>query len=98
MIFHLLREAQFGVVGLEWQGVGGERVDGIFLRRERGGEEIGVVAPMGLEQDAVDLFEIDALGVPNFFVIVAEYAIGVVAFWGFDRTAVVNCDRKGRSR
>jgi hypothetical protein len=32
------------------------------LRRERGGEEIGVVAPVGLEQDTVDLLEIDAFG------------------------------------
>ena len=36
--------------------------DGLFLRWERGGEEIGIVAPVGLEQDAVDLFEIDAFG------------------------------------
>ena len=40
----------------------GERGDWIFLRRECGGEEIGVVAPVGLEQDAVDLLEIDAFG------------------------------------
>jgi hypothetical protein len=33
-----------------------------LLRGERGGEEIGVVAPVGLEQEAVDLFEIDAFG------------------------------------
>jgi hypothetical protein len=40
--------------------------------------------------------EWNGISVPNFFVIVAEGAIGIVAFWGFDRTGVVICDRNGR--
>jgi hypothetical protein len=40
----------------------------------------------------------DGVHVPNFFGIVADGAIGVVAIWGFDRTGVEICDRDGRKR
>jgi len=71
----------------------GERIIGVLVPLD-GGELPG--DDMGPEkiQEGFTL----AISVPNFFVIVAEYAIGVVAILGFDRTAVVICDRNGRSR